>query len=67
MGYVKEICEKQGLVPPAEVNVVDAGGNQYDFDYSPEYDEVDLPSVPIMLPAVLSFTDREGQPGAKED
>jgi hypothetical protein len=53
MGHVEEICEKQGLVPPVEFNVVDVG-NQYDLEYSPEYDEVDLPAVPIILPVALT-------------
>jgi hypothetical protein len=60
MGHVEEICEKHGLVPPVEVNVVDADGNQYDFDYSPEDDRVDLPPAPIMPPVVLTFIDTQG-------
>jgi hypothetical protein len=32
MSHVENICEKQDLVPPVEVNVVDAGGNQYDLN-----------------------------------
>ncbi len=59
MGHVEEICEKQGLVPSVEFNVVDVG-NQYDLEYSPEYDEVDLPAVPIILPVVLTFIDSRG-------
>jgi len=43
MAQVEDICEKQGLVPPVEVNVVDADGNQYDFEFRPEDDGVDLP------------------------
>jgi len=53
MGHVEEACEKRGLVPPVEVNVSDAGGYQYDFDFSPEYDVIDLPAVLIMPPVVL--------------
>jgi hypothetical protein len=58
MGHVEEICEK--LFPPVEVNVVDADGNQYDFDYSPEDDRVNLPPAPIMPPVVLTFIDTPG-------
>ena len=57
MAHVEDICEKQGLVPPIEVNVVDADGNQYDFEYRPEDDGVDLPPVPVKLPLALTFTD----------
>ena len=57
MGHMEDICEKQGLVPPVEVNVVDADGNQCDFEYRPEDDGGDLPPLPIMLPVVLTFTD----------
>ena len=60
MGHVEEICERQGLVPPVEVNVMDAGGNQFNFEYGPKYDVVDLPPVSIMLPVVLRFTDAKG-------
>jgi len=57
MAQVEDICEKQGLVPPVEVNVVDADGNQYDFEFRPEDDGVDLPPLSIVLPVVLTFTD----------
>ncbi len=60
MGHVEEICEQQGLVPPVEVHIVDASGNQYDIEYCPESDWVDLPPVPIMPPVVLDFTDAKG-------
>jgi hypothetical protein len=60
MGHVEDICGKQNLVPPVEVDVVDAGGNQYDFEYRPEDDGVDLPPLPIMLPLMLTFTDVQG-------
>jgi hypothetical protein len=60
MSHVENICEKQDLVPPVEVNVVDAGGNQYDFEYRPEDDEVDLPPLPIVLPLELTFSDAKG-------
>ena len=60
MGHVEEICERHGLVPPVEVHVVDADGNQYDFDYSPEDDRVNLPPAPIMPPVVLTLTDAKG-------
>ena len=48
MAHVEDICEKQGLVPPIEVIVVDADGNQYDFEYRPENDGVDLPPVSVI-------------------
>lgn len=57
MAHVEVICEKQGLVRPIEVIVVDADGNQYDFEYRPEDDGVDLPPAPVKLPLALSFTD----------
>ncbi|HLN98974.1 MAG TPA: hypothetical protein VK208_10980 [Pyrinomonadaceae bacterium] len=57
MAHVEDISEKQGLVPPIEVNVVDADGNQYDFEYRPADDWVDLPPVPVKLPLALTFTD----------
>jgi hypothetical protein len=57
IGHVEDICEKQGLVPPVEVILVDASGNQYDFEYRPENDGVDSPPVPIISPVVLTFTD----------
>ena len=60
MSHVENICEKQDLVPPVEVNVVDAGGNQYDFEYRPEDDEVDLPPLPIVLPLEATFSDAKG-------
>jgi hypothetical protein len=60
MGYVEEICEQQGLVPPVEVNIMEASGNQYDIEYCPESDWVDLPPVPIMPPVMLDFTDATG-------
>ena len=60
MGHVEETCEKHGLVPPVEVNVVQANGNQYDFDYSPQDDGVALPPAPIMPPVVLTLTDAQG-------
>jgi hypothetical protein len=61
VGHVEEICEHQGLVPPVEVNIVDASGSQYDIEYCPESDWVDLPPVPIMPPVVLDFTDATGR------
>jgi hypothetical protein len=60
MGHVEETSEKHGLVPPVEVNVVDADGNQYDFDYSPEDDRVALPPAPITPPVVLTLIDTQG-------
>lgn len=60
MAHVEDICEKQGLVPPVEVDVVDASGNQYNFEYGPENDRVDLPPEPMMPPVLLSFTDAKG-------
>jgi hypothetical protein len=55
MGQVEDICEEQGLVPPVEVDVVDASGNQYNFEYRPENDRVDLPPEPIMPPVLLRY------------
>jgi hypothetical protein len=60
MAHVEDICEKQSLVPPVEVDVVDASGNQYNFEYRPENDRVDMPAEPILPPVLLSFTDAEG-------
>jgi hypothetical protein len=60
MGHVEETCEKHGLVPPVEVNVVQANGNQYNFDYSPEDDGVALQPEPIMPPVVMTMTDALG-------
>lgn len=37
-----------------------ANGNQYDFDYSPDDDRLNLPPVPIMPPVVLNFIDTPG-------
>jgi len=60
MGHVEDISANQGLVPPVEVNVVDADGTDYDFEYSPEYESVNLPPLPGRPPLLLRLTDAKG-------
>lgn len=60
MGRVEDISKNQGLVPPVEVNVVDADGTDYDFEYSPEYESVNLPPVTGRSPLFLRLTDVKG-------
>jgi hypothetical protein len=62
MGHVEEICEKHGLASPVEVNIVDADGNQHDFDYSPEDDRVDLPPASIYAAGCADLHRYAGRP-----
>lgn len=60
MGHVEDISTNHGLVSPVEVKVVDADGTAYDFEYSPEYESVNLPPVPGRPPLLLRLTDAKG-------
>lgn len=60
MAHVEGICEERGLVPPIDVTATDIDGNVWEFDYSPEYDWVDLLQVAPRLPITLRLIGANG-------
>ena len=60
MAHVEGISEDEQLVPPVEVNATDRSGTVFDFEYSPEWDGVDLYDAPS-LPVSLRLTDATGR------
>lgn len=60
MAHVEGTCQERGLVPPIDVTATDVDGNVWEFDYSPEYDWVDLSRVAPKLPITLSLIDGNG-------
>jgi len=60
MGHIETICEERGFIPPVEVNATDFDGTVWEFDFSPEYDSVDLLLVAPRLPVTLRLRDAKG-------
>jgi len=61
MGYVEGICEEHHLVPPVEVSVACGRNESFEFDYTPESEEVEFPIVPLPLPLTLRLADAAGR------
>jgi hypothetical protein len=60
MAHIEGISEEQQLVPPVEVNATDQDGKVWAFEYSPEWDSVDLLQVVPRLPITLRLKDANG-------
>lgn|ERR1035438_4668027 len=60
MAHVEGTCEERGLVPPIDVTATDLDGNESRFDYSPDYDWVDLLRIAPRLPITLRLIDANG-------
>jgi hypothetical protein len=60
MAHIEGISEEQQFVPPVEVNATDQDGKVWNFEYSPEWDSVDLLPVAPSLPISLRLKDANG-------
>ena len=60
MAHVETTCEERRLVPPIEVTATDLDGNDWRFEYSPDYDWVDLLRVAPRLPITLRLIGANG-------
>jgi hypothetical protein len=60
IAHVEGISEEQKFVPPVAVNVTDQDGKVWDFEYSPEWESVDILHVAPKLPVSLRLTDAKG-------
>jgi hypothetical protein len=60
MAHIEGISEERQFVPPVEVNVTDQDGKVSGFEYSPEWDGVDLLQTPPRLPVTLRMKDANG-------
>ena len=60
MAHVETVCEERGLIPPIDVTITNFDGNEWRFDYSPDYEWVDLLPVAPRLPITLSLIDGNG-------
>jgi hypothetical protein len=60
MAHVEGISEENRFVPPIEVTVTDRDSHELEFEYSPEWDELNGMLVPPKLPVTLRLTDAEG-------
>jgi hypothetical protein len=61
MAHVEQISAEQKFVPPVAVNVTDQDGKVWDFEYSPEWDSVDILHEAPRLPVSLRLTDVKGR------
>lgn len=61
MAHVEGISEENQLTPPIEVRATDRDGTQWEFEYSPEWDSVDILFEVPKLPVSLRLTDAMGK------
>ena len=61
MAHIEGISDEQQFLLPIEVNATDQDGNEWDFEYSPEWDSVDLLQVAPTLPVALRLKDANGR------
>lgn len=61
MAHVEGISEENLLIPPIEVRATDRDGTQWEFEYSPEWDSVDVLYEVPKLPVLLRLTDAMGK------
>jgi hypothetical protein len=61
MAHIEGISDEQQFLLPIEVNATDQDGNEWDFEYSPEWDSVDLLQVAPTLPVTLRLKDANGR------
>jgi hypothetical protein len=61
MAHIEGMSAEQQFVPPVAVNATDQDGNEWDFEYSPEWDCVDLLQVAPTLPVTLRLKDANGK------
>lgn len=66
MAHVEQICEQHGLQPPVEVDLADAKGLRWRFEYDPEFEEIDIPFVQLQTPITLRIQDQHGLVVEKE-
>ena len=60
MAYIEEFSDENHLVPPIEVSLTDASGHDWQFDYHPESDWVDMERRAPKLPVAVLLRDSEG-------
>ncbi len=60
MAHVEGIAEENRLVPPIEVNATDQDGRGWNFEYSPDWDSLDIVNVTPKLPLSLRLRDANG-------
>ena len=60
MAHIEGISDEQQFLLPIEVNATDQDGNEWDFEYSPEWDSVDLLQAAPRLPITLRLKDANG-------
>ena len=61
MAYIEGISEEQQFVPPVDVNATDQDGKVWNFEYSPEWDSVDLLQIAPISPVTLRLKDANGK------
>jgi hypothetical protein len=61
MTHVEGISEENQLIPPIEVRATDRDGRVSDFQYSPEWDSVDILHEAPRLPVSLRLRDAKGK------
>lgn len=61
MAHIEGISEEQQFVSPVEVNATDLDGNEWGFEYSPEWDSADLLQIAPTLPVTLRLKDAKGK------
>jgi hypothetical protein len=61
MAHVEGISEENQLIPPIEVRATDRDGKVSDFEFSPEWDSVDILQTAPRLPVSLRLTDAKGK------
>jgi hypothetical protein len=61
MAHIEGISEEQQFVSPVEVNATDKDGNEWDFEYSPEWDSAGLLQIAPTLPVTLRLKDANGK------
>lgn len=61
MAHVEGISEENQLIPPIEVRVIDRDNKVSDFEFSPEWDSVEILQEAPRLPVSLRLTDAKGK------
>jgi YbbR domain-containing protein len=61
MGRVEQLCEQHDLRAPVGVELTDANGALWTFDYDPNVSEMQVPFVAPAMPITIRIEDCNGQ------